>query len=156
MKAKIISCGILAYRVLNGKKQVFLVHPGGPFWAKKDEGAWSIPKGEMEEDETDFLEVAKREFTEETGQEIQGDFISLEPVKLKSGKTVIAFAINNDSIDENSISSKTFEMEWPPRSGKMQPFPEIDRGAWIDIDTAKTKLNSGQLPLLTQLESLFK
>jgi len=140
------SAGILLYRKINNVLQVFLVHPGGPFFKNKDAGAWSIPKGEFLEDE-DPLAAAKREFQEETGQVIDGNFIPLKPVTLKSGKIVHAWAVEGD-IDHETIFSNPFEMEWPPKSGEKQSFPEIDRAAWFDVDEAKAKINAGQLGLI--------
>src|ERR1700749_3327036 len=133
------SAGILLYRFVNKQLQVFLVHPGGPFFRNKEDGIWSIPKGEFLDDE-DALVAAKREFLEETGQIINGKFIQLSPVQLKSGKIIHAWAVEGD-IDHEIITSNLFEMEWPPRSGKMQAFPEVDRAAWFDLETAKVKIN---------------
>ena len=143
------SAGLLVYRLRNGNLEVLLVHPGGPFWAKKDEGAWSIPKGEMTEDE-DPLKAAKREFFEETGFQIDGNFIALTPVKQAGGKWVYAWAVEGDC-DAESIKSNTFSMEWPPRSGKRKEFPEVDRAAWFTLDQAKQKILKGQLSLLEEL-----
>lgn len=143
------SAGILLYRKNNDQLQVFLVHPGGPFFKNKDIGAWSIPKGEFLPDE-DPLAAAKREFMEETGQPIDGEFVPLEPVFLKSGKKVYAWAVEGD-IDHEVIISNLFEMEWPPRSGKMQSFPEIDRAAWFTVEEAKEKINAGQVGLIESL-----
>jgi predicted NUDIX family NTP pyrophosphohydrolase len=147
------SAGILLYRKVNNELQVFLVHPGGPFFKNKDEGAWSIPKGEFLDDE-DALKAAKREFLEETGQAADGHFIRLKPVKLKSGKTVHAWAVEGD-IDHEVIVSNLFEMEWPPRSGKMASFAEVDRAAWFSPSIAKMKINTGQVSLIEELENLF-
>lgn len=144
-----ISAGILLYRLMNKELQVFLVHPGGPFWKHKDEGAWSIPKGETE-GETDLLAIASKEFQEETGTAIDGDFTALQPVKLKSGKRIYAFAIAGD-IDADAIQSNTFSMEWPPRSGKTIEVPEVDRAAWFTIAEARKKMNPAQVPLLDEL-----
>jgi len=146
------SAGILLYRTTGGLLQVFLVHPGGPFFKNKDLGAWSIPKGEFPEDEDPLL-AAKREFLEETGQPIDGDFIKLKPVTLKSGKTVHAWAVEGD-IDHETIFSNLFEMEWPPKSGKKQSFPEIDRAAWFDLDEAKAKISPGQAGLIVELSNI--
>jgi predicted NUDIX family NTP pyrophosphohydrolase len=143
------SAGILLYRKVEGDLQVFLVHPGGPFFKNKDDGVWSIPKGEFIAGE-EALDAAKREFEEETGQKIDGDFIELKPVTLKSGKKVYAWAIEGD-IDHETIVSNVFEMEWPPKSGKKQSFPEIDRAAWVDVDTARLKINQGQAGLVKEL-----
>ena len=148
-----ISAGILLYRKGGQGLEVFLVHPGGPIWAKKDEGAWSIPKGIVEEGE-DFFKAACREFEEETGFKLNTDrFIQLEPVKLKSGKVVHAFAVEGDC-DPDKIRCNTFEMEWPPHSGKIQNFPEIDRAAWFTLDEAKRKLNPAQVQLIEELERI--
>jgi len=130
--------------------EVFLVHPGGPFWAKKDDGAWSIPKGEFSEHE-DPLGAAKREFREETGFEVAGEFQPLEPVRQPSGKIVYAWAARGD-IAAGAIESNTFSMEWPPGSGRMQDFPEVDRAEWFPVDVARRKILKGQLALLNQLE----
>lgn len=145
------SAGILLYRIASGRIEVFLVHPGGPFWAKKDDGAWSIPKGEFADGE-EPLEAAKREFQEETGSSVEGTFIPLNPVKQPSGKTVYAWAVEGD-IDAETVHSNTFSMEWPKGSAKTKSFPEIDRADWFDLDTAKVKILKGQLGLLEQLAS---
>ncbi len=144
------SAGILFYRIKNNIPEVLLVHPGGPFWSKKDMGAWSIPKGEPEENE-EMLDAAKREVEEETGIKAEGKFIGLAPVKQKGGKMVFAWALEND-IDVSQIKSNEFEMEWPPRSGKKQSFPEIDKAEWFNIESAKQKIIEGQIPLLRELE----
>jgi predicted NUDIX family NTP pyrophosphohydrolase len=143
------SAGILLYRIHAGALEVFLVHPGGPFWAKKDTGAWSIPKGEFEED-ADPLEAARREFFEETGSPVDGPFVALKPLKQGSGKVVHAWAVEGD-IDAASIKSNTFSMEWPPRSGRQQEFPEVDRGEWFAIAAARAKLSAGQTAFLDEL-----
>jgi len=147
------SAGILLYRNINSQLQVFLVHPGGPFFKNKDAGAWSIPKGEFEDDEDPQL-AAKREFLEETGQSVDGDFIKLSPIKLKSGKTVYAWAVEGD-IDHSTIVSNLFEIEWPPRSGKMASFPEVDRAAWLDVAEAFLKVNAAQVGLIEELVELL-
>ncbi|MFD0750134.1 NUDIX domain-containing protein [Mucilaginibacter calamicampi] len=147
------SAGILLYRNINSQLEVFLVHPGGPFFKNKDAGAWSIPKGEFLDDE-DPLQAAKREFLEETGQQVEGDFIKLSPIKLKSGKIVHAWAVEGD-IDDNIIVSNTFEIEWPPRSGKMASFPEVDRAGWFGVDEACVKLNIAQVGLIEELSSIL-
>ena len=134
--------------------EVFLVHPGGPFWAKKDEAAWSIPKGEIAEGE-EALEAAKREFHEETGFAVDGVFEALEPVRQAGGKMVYAWLIEGD-IDASAIRSNTFSMEWPPRSGKTQEFAEVDRGGWFDLATAGKKIVKGQAPLLEQFQEKWK
>ena len=146
------SAGILLYRLKNKLPEVFLVHPGGPFWAKKDDGAWTIPKGEFDEREVP-LDAAKREFEEETGTKISGEFIELNPVKQKSGKIVFAWAVEGD-IDPTKIRSNEFEIEWPPRSGKMKSFPEIDKASWFDPKEAKKKIIAAQVPLVEELEKM--
>jgi len=140
------SAGILLYRKMSDQLQVFLVHPGGPFFKNKDAGVWSIPKGEFSDDE-DALAAAKREFKEETGQTIDGGFIELKPVYLKSGKKVYAWAVEGD-LDHEIIESNLFEMEWPPKSGKRQSFREVDRAAWFTISEAKEKINAAQVGLI--------
>ncbi|MCD6238532.1 MAG: NUDIX domain-containing protein [Thermotogae bacterium] len=147
------SAGILLYRLKNGTLEIFLVHPGGPFWAKRDLGAWSIPKGEIARDE-DPLDTAKREFREELGVDFAGELIPLTPIKQKSGKVVYAWASEGD-IDPDKIKSNTFEMEWPLRSGKKREFPEIDRGGWFNILDAKRKINPAQSALIDELMSKF-
>jgi len=146
------SAGILLYRNKANRLEVFLVHPGGPFFKNKDEGVWSIPKGEFLDDE-DPLTAAKREFLEETGQAIDGEFIKLSPVQLKSGKIVHAWAVEGD-IDHEVITSNLFEIEWPPKSGKLQSFPEVDRAAWFTIDEAKVKLSPAQAGLVEELQNI--
>lgn len=143
------SAGILLYRHPAVATEVFLVHPGGPFWAKRDLGAWSIPKGEADGDE-DLLQAAKREFHEETGARVEGEFIALIPVPQPSGKVVHAWAVKGD-IDAAAITSNTFSMEWPPKSGATREFPEVDRGGWFTLAEARDKLIEGQRPLLDQL-----
>lgn len=146
------SAGILVYRKNGAEYEVLLVHPGGPFWAKKDEGGWSIPKGEFDESE-EPLAAAKREFQEETGISAPaGNYELLGDYKQSSGKVVYAFAVAGD-IDLEHFKSNMFEMEWPPRSGKKQEFPENDRAAWIPLAVAKTKLVKGQVPVLEALAS---
>ena len=129
-----------------------LVHPGGPFWARKDEGAWSIPKGILDENE-DPLDAAKREFNEETGLEADGDFIELGEVKQPSGKIVHAWALEKD-LDVREIQSNSFTMEWPKNSGKIREYPEIDRAGWFGLDEARTKILKGQLALLDRLAEM--
>jgi len=149
-----ISAGLLLYRRRGGAPEVFLVHPGGPFWAKKDAGAWSIAKGEAGTGEA-LLAAARREFQEETGLRVSGEFRALDPVRQPSGKVVHAWAVEADC-DAAAIRSNTFEMEWPPRSGRKQAFPEVDRAAWLDLPSARAKITRGQLPLLDQLERLLR
>ena len=148
--AKKQSAGVVLYRIRDSKVEIFLVHPGGPFWTKKDAGAWSIPKGEFADDENP-LATAKREFAEETGCIIDGNFIELTPVKQPGGKLVYAWAVEGDCRAE-SIKSNLFTLEWPPRSGKRKEFPEVDRAAWFDLTTAKDKILKGQVALLEDLE----
>jgi predicted NUDIX family NTP pyrophosphohydrolase len=146
------SAGLLLYRFRDGNLEVFLVHPGGPFWAKKDLGVWSIPKGEMDEGE-DLLKTARREFEEETGFRPGGIFRKLTPVRQRSGKIVHAWAVEGDC-DPTAIRSNTFTMEWPPRSGRLLEIPEVDRAGWFDLDAAKDKILEGQRGLLDELRSL--
>ncbi|MET3980582.1 putative NUDIX family NTP pyrophosphohydrolase [Mucilaginibacter sp. UYP25] len=147
------SAGILLYRLTDGVLQVFLVHPGGPYFRKKDDGAWSVPKGEFSDDE-EPLAAAQREFEEEVGKTITGNFIKLQPVKQKSGKVVHAWAVEGE-IDHTNITSNTFEIEWPPKSGKRASFPEIDRAGWFTIDEAKVKMIPGQVGMIEELEELL-
>jgi predicted NUDIX family NTP pyrophosphohydrolase len=147
------SAGILLYRKVNNNLQIFLVHPGGPFFKNKDLGSWSIPKGEFLNAE-EPLAAAKREFEEETGQAITGDFIALNPVRLKSGKKIYAWAVEGD-INHETIFSNLFEMEWPPKSGKKQSFPEIDRAAWFEVNEAKLKINAAQAAFIEELTSVL-
>jgi predicted NUDIX family NTP pyrophosphohydrolase len=148
------SAGLLMYRFGDKGLEVFLVHPGGPYWAAKDEGAWSIPKGEYTENE-DSLEAAKREFFEETGFKPEGDFKPLSPIKQPGGKWVSAWAFAGDC-DPSLIKSNTFTIEWPPRSGKKMAFPEIDQAAWFGVDEAVRKLNKNQIVFLKELKGLLK
>ena len=136
------------FRFRERQLEVLLVHPGGPFWAKKDEGAWSIPKGEIGEHE-DPLAAARREVLEETGAVPDGTFLPLTPVRQAGGKIVQAWAVESD-LDPADIRSNTFEMEWPPRSGRRRAFPEIDRAAWFTIPVARSKILRGQLPLIDE------
>lgn len=147
-----ISAGILFYRFQKNKLQVLLVHPGGPYWVKKDKGAWSIPKGEPVAGEK-LMEAAIRETEEETGIKTEGEFIALTPVKQKSGKIIYAWALQGD-FDASAIKSNTFEMEWPPKSGKKKSFPEIDKAAWFDAEAAKDKIIPSQVAFITELENL--
>lgn len=148
------SAGLLLYRRRQGKLEVFLVHPGGPFWAKKDEGAWSIPKGEHEPDENP-LDAARREFNEETGFRATGPFQPLTPLKQKSGKLVQAFACEGEAAP-GDLQSNTFTLEWPPHSGKHQEFPEVDRAAWFALAEARKKIHPGQEGFLEELAGLLK
>lgn len=142
------SAGILLYRLKDKSLEVLLVHPGGPFWKKKDAGAWSIPKGEFEAE--DALQAAKREFEEEIGIPLEGRFVALETQKQKGGKIVHAWAVEGD-LDTQEIQSNTFEMEWPPKSGQKQEFPEIDRAEWFSVSAALEKLNRGQAAFIQEL-----
>ena len=143
----------MVFRIREKRPEIFLMHPGGPYWAKKDLGAWSIPKGEIEENE-DQSEAARREFKEETGIQLNGELIPLKPIKQKSGKTVIAWAVELD-IDVSNIKSNQFEMELPPRSGKYQQFPEMDRAEWFSVSDAKEKIIPGQAALIEELEEIL-
>ena len=144
------SAGLLMFRRREGGLEVFLVHPGGPFWAKKDEGAWSIPKGEMAEGE-DALAAARREFEEETGVRPEGRFLELGTIRQASGKLVTAWAVEGD-VDAEKLVSNLCEIEWPPRSGKRMEIPEVDRGAWFGMDAAGKKILKLQAPLVEALE----
>ena len=143
------SAALLVYRRAGSGVEVFLVHPGGPFWAKKDLGAWSIPKGEFDDGE-DPLAAAQREFEEETGASVEGDPMRLAPVRQPSGKIVHAWAMRGD-FDPRELVSNTFTMEWPPRSGHQGEFPEVDRAAWFTPEQARIKIQKGQIPILDQL-----
>lgn len=145
------SAGILLFRMINEQLQLFLVHPGGPFWKKKDLGVWSIPKGEYTDAE-DALAAARREFQEETGIAVSGDFIKLQPVKQKSGKIIHAWALEGN-VDPSTISSNVFTMEWPPGSGKRQQFPEVDKAEWFCVEEAKQKINPAQAALISELQN---
>ncbi|QOG00632.1 NUDIX domain-containing protein [Flavobacterium sp. MDT1-60] len=145
------SAGLLLYKFVDSTIYFLLVHPGGPFWKNKDLESWSIPKGEFTDDE-DPLEAAKREFQEETGFDVDGDFIALEWVKLKSGKTVFAWAVEFD-IDVTLVKSNEFEIEWPPKSGSMKSFPEIDKAEWFQTAEALKKINPAQADFIIQIIS---
>ena len=149
-----MSAGLLVYRRSDGGIEVLLVHPGGPYWVKRDDGAWSLPKGEYEPGE-DPLEAAVREFDEELGSEPpdRSDAVSLGQLRQPSGKVVSAWALEGD-LDVSEIRSNTFEMEWPPRSGRSGEFPEVDRAAWFDLPAARRKLLRGQVGFLDRLEEL--
>lgn len=144
------TAGLLIYRVKGHGPEVLLVHPGGPFWANKDAHAWSIPKGEFGDDE-EPLAAARREVAEETGLDPQGPLTALQPIRRPGHKTIHAWAIESDC-DPSVITSNAFTLEWPPKSGRMQEFPEVDRAAWFPLDVAKTKIHKGQRDLLDQLE----
>ena len=147
------SAGLLMYRRSGGAIEVLLVHPGGPFWAKKDLGAWSVPKGECEPAE-DELEAARREVNEETGLAPGGPFTPLQAVKQPSGKLVVAWIVKFDC-DPATIRSNTFSLEWPPKSGRKADFPEVDRAEWFSLQEARARIQPGQLSLLDQLERLL-
>lgn len=153
MKAKRKSAGILLYR-FRESLEIFLVHPGGPFWTNKDEGAWMIPKGEPTEGEEPF-DTAKREFEEETGQRISGVFKELTPVIQKAGKLVYAWAVEGD-IDADAITCNTFKVEWPPKSGNWKSYPEVDKAAWFDWIEAKKKINPAQTAFIDELIAQLK
>ncbi len=147
-----VSAGILLYRMGVDGVEVLLVHPGGPFFARKDDGAWSVPKGLVDPGE-DLLAAARREFAEETGHPVpDGDVIELGEVRLRSGKRVHAFAVEGD-LDADLIVSNVFEMAWPPRSGRMQTFPEVDRAAWFSAPQARVKLNAAQADFVDRLDA---
>jgi len=147
------SAGLLLYRRRDGKLEVLLVHPGGPFWQKRDEGAWSIPKGELAESEI-ALDGARREFQEELGEAAPGgDVASLGSVRQSGGKTVHAWAVEGD-FDVSQVRSGTFEVEWPPRSGRTERFPEVDRAGWFDVDAARRKMIPAQAAFLERLRDL--
>lgn len=148
------SAGLLPYRQHQGSLEVFLVHPGGPFWARRDEGSWSIGKGELAADEAPRA-AAVREFEEETGYHLEGEFLPLLPVRQAAGKTVFAFAVAAD-LDPDAIRSGSFTLEWPPRSGRTRSFPEVDRAAWFPLDVARHKILPAQRPLLDELELVLR
>ena len=143
------SAGLLLYRWGETGLELLLAHPGGPFWAKKDLGAWSIPKGEFLEDETP-LSAARREFAEEIGTRIDAEALALTPLQQPSRKVIHAFAVEYD-LNVERITSNSFEMEWPPKSGKKAAFPEVDRAAWFGLDDARRKIQPGQAPILDEL-----
>ena len=145
------SAALLVYKRRKIGIEVFLVHPGGPFWAKKDLGAWSIPKGEFDDTE-DGLAAAKREFMEEVGQQIDGTFIALTPIKQRGGKMVHAWAVEGE-VDPAAVRSNEFEMEWPPRSGRTARFPEVDRGQWFPMAEAFQRILTAQAPILEELQA---
>jgi predicted NUDIX family NTP pyrophosphohydrolase len=148
------SAGLVMYRYRNSIPEVFLVHPGGPYWVKKDEGSWSIPKGEYSHDEEPF-QVAKREFKEETGYEAKGNFFPLTPLKQPSRKLILAWAFEGDC-DASTIKSNTFKIEWPPRSGREAEFPEVDRAEWFTPNRAMRKIVKGQAGFIEELCDILK
>ena len=147
------SAGVIMYRRRRDTCEILLVHPGGPYWSRKDLGAWSIPKGEYETDE-DPLEAAKREFREETGFTAEGDFIQLHQRRQSGGKLVSAWALEGDC-DASKTISNTFTMEWPPHSGQQREFPEVDRAQWFPLDVAKEKILRGQTGFLEELDKIL-
>ena len=155
MGKKNLSAGLLMYRRRAGHLEVLLAHPGGPFWTHKDEGAWTIPKGLVDEGE-DHLATAKREFEEELGAAPNAEhYLELGAVRQRGGKTVVGFAFEGD-LDPTTITSNTFEVEWPPRSGQQRTYPEVDRAEWFSIDVARTKINQAQAEFLQRLETLLR
>jgi predicted NUDIX family NTP pyrophosphohydrolase len=148
------SAGIVAFRRRGDRIEVLLVHPGGPFWRNKDLGAWTIPKGEFSTDEA-AERAARREFREELGVELTVPLCALGEVRQRGGKVVEAFAANVD-VDVRALQSNTFEIEWPPRSGRRETFPEIDRAEWFDLTTARDKINKAQIALLDRVEAMCK
>ena len=149
-----VSAGLLMFRRKNNALEVLLVHPGGPFWAKKDDAAWSIPKGEAAPGE-DLLTRAQFEFEEELGVRLQGDWIPLGSIKQKGGKTVHAWAFEGDLPEAFQLKCNTFEMEWPPRSGKMREFPEVDRAEFFRLEIARRKINSAQVAFFDRLAAML-
>ena len=149
-----LSAGLLMYRIRNGAIEVFLAHPGGPYFVNRDDGAWTIPKGEPAAGEDLFL-TAQREFEEETGVKPQGPYMPLQPIQQKGGKIVHAWAFEGDC-DPAAHRSNTFTMQWPPKSGKQQEFPEIDRAEFFDLARAKKKLKAGQEALIAELAAILK
>lgn len=147
------SAGVLVYRKHGRATEVLLVHPGGPFWAKRDAGAWSVPKGEYADGE-EAEDAARREFAEETGWSLEGELRPLGEVRQKAGKSVTAFAVEGD-FDPANLESNRFEIEWPPKSGRKASFPEIDRAGWFSLDEAREKMIEGQRPLLDRLQDLL-
>jgi predicted NUDIX family NTP pyrophosphohydrolase len=146
------SAGILLWRQRDDRLEVLLAHPGGPFWVKKDHGHWTIPKGEVEPGE-ELTAVARREFAEETGHELSaGPLVELGEIRQKSGKLVLGWAVAGD-LDPSTAVSNTYDVEWPPRSGRIQSFPEIDRVEWFDLDEARRRLKAAQVPFLDRLQA---
>jgi predicted NUDIX family NTP pyrophosphohydrolase len=148
-----MSAGILLFRFKNSNPEILLFHPGGPYWAKKDAGVWSIPKGLLNEGE-DPLDAANRELREETGIEVKGKLNQLTPIKQKNNKMVFAWSLEQD-FDPINLKSNLFEIEWPPKSGKKMQFPEMDKGAWFTIEEAKVKILAAQLPFIFELEKMI-
>lgn len=149
-----LSAGILLYRMRHTQLEFFLVHPGGPFFVRKDDGHWTVPKGEFPADE-EPLDAAVREFEEETGYRPSGDFIPLHPVVQKGGKQILCWGVAGD-MDAAALRSNTFELEWPPSSGKKKVFPEVDKGGWFNMEDARRKIKAAQIPLLEELTDLLE
>ncbi len=148
-----MSAGILLFRFINEHPEILLLHPGGPYWAKKDVGAWSIPKGLLNENE-EPKQAAVRELKEETGIDVKGDLIKLTPIKQKGNKIVFAWALEQD-FNPLDIKSNYFEIEWPPKSGEKKQFPEMDKGSWFTVKEAKKKILPAQLPFIVELEKMI-
>jgi predicted NUDIX family NTP pyrophosphohydrolase len=148
-----LSAGILLFRFTNIYPEILLFHPGGPYWAKKDKGAWSIPKGELNKDE-EPIHAAERELREETGITVKGNLLALTPVKLKSNKIIYAWALEQD-FNPLEIQSNLFEIEWPPSSGQKKQFPEMDKGSWFTVEEAKIKILAAQKPFIDELEKMI-
>jgi len=147
------SAGILMYRLRDGKPEMLLVHPGGPFWRRKDRGSWSIPKGLFEEGEDPF-QAAVREFREETGFEAHGEFRELTPLRQRGGKLIHCWAVEGD-LDADAVQSNAFSLEWPPHSGKLEEFPEVDRAGWFPVEVARQKIIGGQAGFITELLNIL-
>jgi predicted NUDIX family NTP pyrophosphohydrolase len=147
------SAGLLMYRRHDGQVEVLLIHPGGPFWSRKDDGAWSIPKGEFTDEEAPF-DAALREFQEETGFTASGNFIALKPIRQAGGKIIHAWVVEGDC-DAAAVRSNTFSMEWPAHCGQWRTFPEVDRAGWFSLAQAEVKILNSQRPLLEQLRALL-
>lgn len=143
----------MLYRIMDEQLQFFLVHPGGPFFVRKDDGHWTVPKGEFPADEAP-LDAAVREFEEETGYRPSGDFIPLQPVVQKGGKHILCWGVAGD-MDAAALRSNTFELEWPPSSGKKKMFPEVDKAGWFNMEDARRKIKAAQIPLLEELAGLL-
>jgi predicted NUDIX family NTP pyrophosphohydrolase len=149
------SAGILMYRIEERALKVLLVHPGGPYWMKKDQGAWTVPKGEFEAKDEEPLQAAKREFKEETGFTVDGPFIALGSVRQRSGKIVYAWAAEGDC-DAEGITSNAFSLEWPPNSGKQQEFPEVDKAGWFSVDETRIKIKPEQYAFVERLQEILQ
>jgi len=155
MKMKKQSAGLMMYRINDGKPEILLAHPGGPFFAKKDDGHWTIPKGEPDENE-ELLLAAKREFEEETGIKADGEFIELGSITQKGGKEVSGWAFEGNLTDDYVHACNTVTLEWPPRSGKFKEFPEVDKVEFFNLEKAKKKIKEAQIPLIERLEEKLK